>query len=143
MAARQLRHRGADGPLPLGRGDPFFHVGRGGLRLALLRLVRSIEPGHVPEVVLRQVHHDAEQPGLERSAAPSHGAVAGVDERALRQILGVVSVPREAPRDGENRPLVAPHEGFERPGVPGAERGQQLGVARVTHPTGLPLERIR
>ena len=105
----------------------------------LLRLLGAIESRDVAQVVLRQVHHDAEEPRLERPAAPTRGALAGVDERTLGEVLGIVLVARKAAGDGEDRPLVPSHQRLESLRVARAERIEQLGVAQVAHPTGPPL----
>src|SRR5204863_4675528 len=132
-------HRFAQRPLLLCPGDAILRAGRLRARLELSVFGGAVESRDVAEMVLRQVDDDAEEPRLERPAAPTLGALAGIDEGALGQVFRVVLVAREAPRDGQHRALVAADERPEGIPIARAECSEQLGIAQVAHPTGTPL----
>src|SRR6185295_237148 len=132
-------HGLAQRPLLLCPGDALLRAAGFRARLQLRGFGGAVESRDVAEMVLRQVDHDAEEPRLERAAAPTLGALAGIDEGALGQVFRVVLVAREAARDGQHRALVAAHERPEGVPIARAERSEQLGIAQVAHPTGTPL----
>jgi len=120
------------------------------------------EAGAVAEVVLAQVHGDADEPAAEGDRAAAAGRVPegaagrleGAEEGALGEVAGVVRIARVPAHQREDQPLVPLHQRAERLVVADQEGGQErlllaargagaawdhaelraLGVAFVGHP---------
>ncbi len=94
------------------------------------------------EHVLRTVDGDAQQPGRKRVlpalAVEAIQRVERVDERLLRDVLGVGAAAQHAQRDGERQPLVTLDERAERldVAVPGSARSATLLPRRAAPSCG-------
>ena len=85
----------------------------------------------LPEMIERQVHDDAVQPGeeLRASVEAADGAI-GAEKGVLRQVVGIRVVADDAKRSRVHTPLVATHERLESLAVTAASAANLVGVRR-------------
>ena len=96
----------------------------------------------IAQVVQAQVGRDAKEPRAKRCpAAEGVEPLVGLDEGALRHVLGLVVVANETPGEVKDRALMAAHELLERPGIAGAEAVNEDLVLAARRP-GFGVERF-